>query len=137
MNASRCWSLRPRTLSHKSARGRVLGSSAMALRHDLDAPITVRALLRQPTGYLPVAMSVGALAMVAWFVAVHGVVHQPDEGAQAHLWQLFVAGQVPVIAYFAFRWLPTSIRPALVVLALQIGALVLLAVAPLWALGGL
>ncbi len=99
--------------------------------------MTVRAMMRHPTGYLPIAMSVGALAMVVWFVAVHGVVHQPDEGAQAHLWQLLVAGQVPLIAYFAFRWLPEARRPALVVLALQVAAVMLLAVAPLWALGGL
>ncbi len=99
--------------------------------------MTVRALMRQPTAYLPVAMSVGALAMIVWFVAVHGVVHQPDEGAQAHLWQLLVAGQLPLIAYFAFRWLPSATRPALVVLALQAAAVMLLAVAPLWALDGL
>jgi hypothetical protein len=99
--------------------------------------MTVRALLRKPTGYLPVAMSIGACAMIVWYVAVHGVVHQPDEGAQAHLWQLLVAGQVPLIAYFAFRWLPTATRPALVVLAVQVVAVILLAVAPLWALGGL
>ena len=99
--------------------------------------MTVRALMRHPTGYLPVAMSLGALAMIVWFVAVYGVVHQPDEGAQAHLWQLLVAGQVPLTAFFAFRWLPTAGRLALIVLALQAAAIVLLAVAPLWALGGL
>ena len=104
---------------------------------DVDASMTVRALLRQPTGYLPVAMSIGALAMIVWFVAVHGVVHQPDEGAQAHLWQLLVVGQIPLVAYSAYRWLPTATRPALVVLALQAAALMLLAVGPLWALGGL
>ncbi len=58
--------------------------------------MTVRTLMRQPTGYLPVAVSVGALAMITWFVAVRGVVHLPDEGAQGHLWQLLVAGQVPL-----------------------------------------
>jgi hypothetical protein len=99
--------------------------------------MTVRALLRQPTGFLPPTMSVGALAIVLWFVAVHGVVHQPDEGAQAHLWQLLVAGQVPIIAWFGVRWLPEAARPTLVVVALQVTALVLLALAPLWALGGL
>ena len=109
----------------------------MASRHDVDASMTVRALMSHPTGYLPVAMSLGALAMIVWYVAVHGVVHQPDEGAQAHLWQLLVAGQVPLVAYFAISWLPRARRPALVVLAVHAAALVLLAVAPLWALGGL
>jgi uncharacterized membrane-anchored protein len=94
-------------------------------------------LLRQPAGFLPVAMSVGAFVMIAWFMAAHGVVHQADEGAQAHLWQLLVAGQVPLIAFFAIRWLPRAVRPALVVLALQVAGVVLLAIAPLWALGGL
>ncbi len=93
--------------------------------------------MRQPTAYLPMAMSVGALAMIVSFVAVHGVVHQADDGAQAHLWQLLVAGQIPLIVVFVFRWLPTATRPALVVLALQIAAVLLLAIAPLWALGGL
>jgi len=99
--------------------------------------MTVRALMRQPTGYLPVAMSLGALAMIVWFVAVHGVFHQPDEGAQAHLWQLLVAAQIPLMAYCAFRWFPRAGRPALIVLALQAAAILLLAVAPVWALGGL
>jgi hypothetical protein len=109
----------------------------MASRHSVDASMTVWRLMRQPAAYLPVAMSIGALAMIAWFVGVHGVVSQPDESAQARLWQLLVAGQVPLIAYFAFRWLPRANGAALVVLAIQAAALVLLAVVPLWALGGL
>jgi hypothetical protein len=99
--------------------------------------MTVGMLMRQPTGFMPVAMSLGALAMIAWFVAVHGVVHQADESAQARLWQVLVAGQVPLIAYFALRWLPRAMRPALAVLAVQVAAVTLLAIAPLWALGGL
>jgi hypothetical protein len=75
-------------------------------------------------------MSLGAFAMIVWFVAVHGIVHQPDESAQAHLWQLLLFGQVPFIAYFGFRWLSKVRRPALVVLALQAAALLFLAVAP-------
>ena len=117
--------------------GASLASMANASRHYGDSSMTVRALLRRPTAYLPVAMSFCALAMIVWFVAVHGVVHQPDEGAQAHLWQLLVAGQVPLVAYFGIRWLPTATRSALVVLALQAAALLMLALAPLWALGGL
>ena len=99
--------------------------------------MTIGTLMRQPTGYVPVAMSLGAFSMIVWFVAMHGVVHQPDEGAQAHLWQLLVAGQVPLIAYYAWRWLPSARRPAVVVLAVQVASVLLLAVAPLWALGGL
>jgi hypothetical protein len=44
---------------------------------------------------------------------------QADEGTAAHLWQLLMAGQLPVIAFFAIAWLPRSPRQALVVLLLQ------------------
>jgi hypothetical protein len=99
--------------------------------------MTIGALLRHPTGYLPVAMSVAALAMIVWYVALHGVARQADEGTQAHLWQLLVAGQLPLVALFAVTWIPRAPRPALVVLGVQAAALMLLAIAPLWALGGL
>lgn len=99
--------------------------------------MSVGALMRQPAASLPMVMSLGALAMIVWYVAAHGVVHASDEGAQAHLWQILVAGQLPLIAYFALRWLPSATRAALIVLALQAAAVLLLAVTPLWALGGL
>ena len=41
----------------------------IAPRPDVDDSMTVGTLMRQPTGYLPVAMSVGAFAMIVWFVA--------------------------------------------------------------------
>ena len=58
-------------------------------------------LIKQPSALLPIAMSVAALALVLGHVAIFGVVHEADEGTAAHLWQLLMAGQVPVVAYFA------------------------------------
>jgi len=56
-------------------------------------------------------------------LAIHGaVVHEADEGAIAHLWQLLMAGQLPVLAYFAIKWLPQAPGQTLCVLALQTGA---------------
>jgi len=75
--------------------------------------------LKQPSALLPVAMSVAALVLVLGHVAVFGVVREADEGAAAHLWQLLMAGQVPVVAYFALKWLPRAPAQALGVLALQ------------------
>jgi hypothetical protein len=75
--------------------------------------------MQRPSALLPIAMSVAALALVLGHVAIYGVVHEADEGAVAHLWQLLMAGQVPLIAYFAFKWLPQSPGRALCVLALQ------------------
>ena len=44
---------------------------------------------------------------------------EADEGATAHLWQLLMAGQMPVLVFFALRWLPRAPRQALCVMALQ------------------
>lgn len=92
------------------------------------------ALLRQPSGFVPLLMSTAALAVVLSFLAIHGVVHQEDEGAAAHLWQLLMAGQLPIVAYFAVKWLPRAPRPALGVLAIQAIA-GLAAMAPVFLLG--
>lgn len=67
-------------------------------------------------------MSCAAVILVVGHIALIGVARQADEGAEAHLWQLLMAGQVPVVAYFAIKWLPRSPRQALLVLALQAGA---------------
>ena len=82
----------------------------------------MNATLRQPGAYLPVAMSVVALALVLGYVAIFGVPHQADEGAVAHIWQLLMVLQVPIIAFFAFKYFLRQPRQALLVLALQIVA---------------
>ena len=56
------------------------------------------------------------------FLATNGVVHQADEGTEAHIWQLLMAGQVPIVGFFAIKWLPRAPRKTLPVLALQVGA---------------
>ena len=64
-------------------------------------------------------MSLGALGLVLGHIAIFGTARQADEGAAAHLWQFLMAGQIPVIAFFAIKWLPRTPEPALLVLALQ------------------
>ena len=90
-------------------------------------PNSFGAMVRHPSAFLPMAMSLTALAMVLGslvhgYVASHGVVHETDEGAVAHLWQLLMAGQAPILAFFAIKWLPRAPRQTLYVLALQAGA---------------
>jgi len=75
--------------------------------------------MKQPSAILPIAMSATALALVLGHVAIFGVVHEADEGTAAHLWQLLMAGQVPIIAYFALKWLPRAPGRTLRLLALQ------------------
>lgn len=96
--------------------------------------MTAPSLLKQPSGFFPLAMSVTALALVLLYAAVHGTEPQPDEGAAAHIWQLLMAAQLPIMGYFAIKWLPQAPRQAALVLALQIGA-ALAAAAPIFLMG--
>ena len=64
------------------------------------------AVVRRPSACLPMAMSLAA-----------------------HVWQLLIVAQLPVIVYFAVTWLPRAPRPAWLVLAIQMLALVA-AIAP-------
>jgi hypothetical protein len=88
-------------------------------------------LLKRPSAVIPLAMSVAALALVIGYAVMFGTARQADEGTAAHLWQLLMVGQLPVIAFFAIKWLPTEPREVLLVLALQIGA-ALAAMFPVW-----
>jgi hypothetical protein len=81
-----------------------------------------RAMMKYPSAFVPMAMSLTALALVLGYVARYGAVREPDEGAIAHIWQLLMALQVPVIAFFAIKWVRRAPRQTLPVLALQAGA---------------
>jgi hypothetical protein len=89
---------------------------------------------RFPTAWLPIAMSLGALMTIGIHIAVAGTAPQPDEGTAAHIWQLLMAGQIPIVMFNAIRWLPQSPRPAVGILGAQIAA-ALAALAPIFLLG--
>jgi hypothetical protein len=90
-------------------------------------------MLKHPSAFLPVAMSIGALATVLVFIALHGTAPQVDEGAAAHIWQLLMAAQIPIVAFFVIKWVRKAPRRAAPVLALQIAA-GLAAMAPVYLL---
>ena len=83
-----------------------------------------RPLWKEPTAVLPLIMSLAALAIVVGHFAMFGIVHETDEGTPAHLFQLLMVAQVPIVAYFAITWLPRTPRQSLQVLALQGAAIV-------------
>jgi hypothetical protein len=88
-------------------------------------------LLKRPGALVPVVMSLAALATVMAYATMFGTARQADEGTAAHIWQLLMAGQVPIVAFFAIKWLPAEPRQAVLVLALQVGA-ALAALFPVW-----
>lgn len=95
--------------------------------------MTLPTVLKRPSAFLPLAMSVAALVLVLGHVVVAGAgaARQADEGATAHIFQLLIVGQVPLVAFFAIKWLPRAPRFSLLVLALQAVAGIV-AIAPVY-----
>jgi hypothetical protein len=88
-------------------------------------------MIRRPSAFLPVVMSLAALAIVIIHIVRFGTAREADEGTSAHLWQILMAGQLPIIAFFAIKWLPKNPKATFVVLAFQVAA-ALAAVAPVF-----
>jgi len=78
-------------------------------------------LFKQPSAWIPLAMSFAALAMILIFVAINGFASSGngDEGAPARIFQLIMVAQLPIAGYFAIKWLPKQPKQSLMVLALQ------------------
>ena len=95
--------------------------------------MTLPVSLRRPSAFLPLAMSVAALVLVLCHVAAVGVAaaRQPDEGAVAHIFQLLLVAQVPVVAFSVIKWPPRAPGISLPVLALQAVAIIA-ALAPVY-----
>jgi hypothetical protein len=84
--------------------------------------------------WLPIAMSLAALIAVLFQIVTFGAARQSDEGTMAHIWQLLMAGQVPILIFYALRWLPRARKTALRVIAVQLAAAVA-AMVPVFVLG--
>lgn len=83
---------------------------------------------------IPVVMSLGAIVLVGLQVVIFGSKPEVDEGTLAHLWQLLMVAQLPLIVFFAYRWLRRAPRQALTILFVQVLALVTAAL-PVFILG--
>ena len=83
--------------------------------------MTFSTVLKQPSAFLPLAMSLAALTLVLGHAAIFGIVHEVDEGAAAHIFQILMVAQVPIVVYFIIKWLPKQPKESLQVLALLAG----------------
>jgi hypothetical protein len=88
--------------------------------------------LKHWSGWLPIAIPILLLVLAARYLSMYGLASQPDEGIEAHLFQLLMPVQLAVMGYFALTWLPRSPRVALIVLALQVAAAAAVLVAVYW-----
>ena len=89
-------------------------------------------LLKQPSAWIPLALSLAALALLLGYVAMFGIVQHEDEGAPAHIFQILMVIQLPVIAYFAIKWLPKRTKQSILILALQVVAWIIPIVTVIW-----
>ena len=77
-------------------------------------------------------MSLGAFALIVGVLATVGVTRPQDERAPARIFQLLILLQVPIVAYFALKWLPRSPRQALLVMLLQVSAAIAAVATIMW-----
>jgi hypothetical protein len=82
-------------------------------------PPSFASVIGKPSAFIPMAMSLAALGVVFLHIAIAGIAPQADEGAAAHCWQLLMAMQLPILVYFAMKWLPKAPGHTLRVCALQ------------------
>ena len=54
-------------------------------------------MLKQPTVFLPLVMSLVALIMILVHYSIFGIVDETDEGTAAHIFQLLIILQMPFI----------------------------------------
>jgi len=91
-----------------------------------------KSLLKQPSAWIPLVMSLAALALILGYVAIFGIVHNTDEGTPAHIFQLLMVLQLPVVAYFGLKWLPKRPKQSLLVLVLHAVAWIIPVLAIIW-----
>lgn len=112
---------------------RVFRPSGLGVREMQTYPASMKLLVRRPIAFVPIAMSLAALTVAVITVAIYGTHREQDEGAAAHMFQLLVAGQLPVIGLLLLQWRQFEPKAALRVLTLQVGAIAT-AMLPVWML---
>jgi len=70
----------------------------------------LKTIKRRLSAFLPRVMSSLALILVSSYVALFGVIHEADERAAAHIWQILMVMQIPIIAFFALKYVPQEAK---------------------------
>ena len=91
----------------------------------------VISLAGKPSGYIPILCSFAALTTVVVALASGAGARQPDEGAAAHIFQVLIVAQAPMLAFFGLRWTRKTTWAALTILIAQLFAIGV-AIAPVW-----
>jgi hypothetical protein len=60
--------------------------------------VSLMNLIKQQSAFFPLVMSFADLAMVLVHAAKFGVVYETDEGTAAHIFQVLMIAQIPIVA---------------------------------------
>lgn len=83
-------------------------------------------LLKKPSAWIPIAIPLSFFAYAVIFVSIFGLpAREKDEGAGAHLFQLWLLFEPFMVGFFAVKWLPKAPKQASLILMLQILAALL------------
>ena len=88
--------------------------------------------IRRLCATVPVCFSLLAIVIVLGHAAIYGTVHEPDEGAAAHIFQLLMAAQIPFIAALLLKSEPETINRSWSVLVLLAGLWLIAGAAVYW-----
>jgi hypothetical protein len=77
-------------------------------------------LLMHPSALIPLLMSLAALTLVISHALIFGIVHETDEGTLAHLFQLLMVAQLPIIVYFLIKWFQKNPKQTIIVIVMQV-----------------
>ena len=86
-------------------------------------------ILKKPGAWIPIVIPLVFFTYIIIFISIFGIVRKEDEGIAAHLFQLWLVCEPFLVGFFAVKWLPRARKEALIILALQaLAALLLLSV---------
>jgi hypothetical protein len=85
----------------------------------MGSHVDTHSLFKQPSAWIPLVLSLAALAFLLVYVAIFGIGYHSDERAPARIFQLIMVAQLPISAYFAVKWLPRCPKQALCILVVQ------------------
>lgn len=80
-------------------------------------------LIKRPSAFVPVLMSITAIIILLYNIMIVGVEQKQGEEIVTGIYEILIIWQLPVIAFFAFKWGSQNFKNGLIVLLIQILAI--------------
>lgn len=77
-------------------------------------------LIKRPSAFVPILMSILAIIILLIHIMIAGVEEKQGEEIVTDVFEILIIWQLPVIIFFALKWMSQSFKNALIVLFLQI-----------------